>query len=234
MKQSWLKFSNAHFLFFIVTAGLAAVALPLSNLMTARHLMPVTLHAGRRFAEISAVLQTSCMDCHTPNLTHYPIYYHLPVAGEIIARDIRAGQTVFVITAEQLAGKVPLAAPQLVRMQHVFEDGSMPPLSYKLMHWNTFIGTKDRTKILAWIKEHNPDFGVKPVPVDNPFHPDVKRLLSGRFSSMTNGCPVTIPYRVHPATTLPGAGRINPECQPESADKKDLSTHRLLIMPRST
>src|SRR5579875_230194 len=156
----------------VVALAVLGLALPVSNLVTPREKLEVK-SADPRYREVSLLLQGSCADCHTPNLTRYPIYFELPIARDIIGKDIKEAR-------QELIGEEPLDAVQLGRLKEVIEDGTMPPLRYKLMHWNAGFSQKDRQTLLSWIASQSTTYGIKPVPETNPFSPDKRKVALGK------------------------------------------------------
>ena len=47
-------------------------------------------------------------------------------------------------------GRVTLHA--LEELTEVLEEGSMPPFSYKLLHWDAGLGSGDREALETWIR----------------------------------------------------------------------------------
>ena len=120
------------------------------------------------------------MDCHTPGLTVYPLYFKLPIANQIIRQDMESAQADFQMTRNQLSGKEPFSTLQMAKMEKVLDEGSMPPARYTFMHWDAIIPRSIKKQLLSWLKLHNPSSGIAAIPVDNPFAPDKQMVELGK------------------------------------------------------
>lgn len=161
--------------------GLAAgLALPISNYFLVREKIEVKSD-DPRFAEVSKIMQTSCVDCHTQGMTTYPLYFSLPVAKEIIQKDIKQAQSAFLLSRAQLSGAEKIGSINLAKIATVIGDGSMPPAKYTLLHWNAVLSAEQKQTVLAYIQERQDDSGVAlaAIPEQNPFHPDAKKAALG-------------------------------------------------------
>jgi cytochrome c peroxidase len=138
----------------VVVILLAVISLPLSNLLglSGRN-EPITVKGGvPEYAEVSAILQEKCVDCHSPEMTRRPLYAGLPIARGMIEADIREAERRWGVSHSQYAGAEEFALLDLARLEGVIHDGSMPPGSYKLMHWTAGLGAGEKDAILAWIR----------------------------------------------------------------------------------
>jgi cytochrome c peroxidase len=133
---------------------LVVVFLPLSNLLglSGRN-EPITVAGGApEYAEVSAIFQAKCVDCHSPEMTRRPLYASLPIARGMIEEDIQEAERRWGVSGSQYAGREPFALLDLARLESVIRDGSMPPASYKLMHWTAGLGAAEKERVLAWIR----------------------------------------------------------------------------------
>jgi cytochrome c peroxidase len=133
---------------------LAVVLLPLSNLLglSGRN-DPITVTGGApEYAEVSAIFQANCVDCHSPEMTRRPLYASLPIARGMIEEDIRKAERRWAISGSQYAGTAAFTPLDLARLESVVRDGSMPPGNYKLMHWTAGLGAGESETVLAWIR----------------------------------------------------------------------------------
>ena len=161
-----------------VVVLIVALALPISNLLIGRKYLPVAA-GDEQFQQVSMTLQKSCADCHVPDGVQRPIYFSFPIASSVIAADMKAAMTYFVMTPEQLEGKEPFNAAQVAKLQKVVADGSMPPGPYLAMHWNAGLGDEQTQQLTAYIDSVPGGYGPQPIPVENPFHPDPAKVALG-------------------------------------------------------
>ena len=95
-----------------------------------------------------------CMDCHSsePNL---PFYANLPVAKNLIRKDIDGGYAVFDIAPLKAALENGTAPDEvdLAKTEDVIRDGSMPLAKYYLIHWGSSVTSAKRTAVLSGVKD---------------------------------------------------------------------------------
>ncbi|CAN5178061.1 hypothetical protein BH11CYA1_BH11CYA1_15750 [soil metagenome] len=129
------------------------LSFPLSNFFIVRVKVP-DQSGNAAFAPVSKILQSSCVDCHSANkeLVAYPFYAKFPIAKDTIARDILEGQKDFVLSKAQLQGTELISNIDLAKITTVVEEGSMPPIRYKALHWDASLNRDQRQAILNYIQ----------------------------------------------------------------------------------
>jgi len=158
---------------------LLGLTLPISNFFLPRD--QIKVEGGTpEFARASAVLQKKCADCHSPDMTSYPIYFNLPIANQLIREDIEEAQEHVTFSRAELSGKEKFSAVAQTKIYSVVDAGEMPPAKYTLMHWDAGITQSDKDVILAWIKSEGKSVGVEAIPDQNPFDPDIRKAALGR------------------------------------------------------
>jgi cytochrome c len=99
------------------------------------------LHGANMSAEAKAVLVTKCADCHSSE-TRWPVYARIAPGSWLIERDIvEARKTMDLSRWEQM----PEEKRQVLTAK-IFEEaknGDMPPLQYRLLHWNAMLSSAD-------------------------------------------------------------------------------------------
>lgn len=143
---------------FIVLAGVFVFGLsfPISNFFIVRVKLP-DQSGNAAFAPVSKILQSSCVDCHSasPELVAYPFYAKFPIAKDTIARDMLEGQKDFVLSKAQISGTELISNIDLAKISTVVEEGSMPPIRYKALHWDASLNREQRKAILDYIQSRN-------------------------------------------------------------------------------
>ncbi|MBB2174142.1 cytochrome-c peroxidase [Gluconacetobacter asukensis] len=113
-----------------------------------------SLHDPVSMKAFAAFQEARCDYCHVAG-TNLPFYFKLPLANQIMARDLTQGQRHFqfqpIIAAFQ-AGKPP-SVEQLSRIEEVIAQNRMPPWAYLTLHWHAYLGARQRQDILAWIQD---------------------------------------------------------------------------------
>lgn len=101
---------------------------------------------------MSAILQNKCADCHSPGLACLPIYAQIPPANLLIEKDMKEAQQNMLFTKERLTGNQPFSKLDLAKIDTVIEGNQMPPIQYKIMHWDTGITKAEKDLILKWLQ----------------------------------------------------------------------------------
>lgn len=137
----------------VVVVLLGLLALPLSNLMLDRT-PDAELLARIHDPDLKAampVLMTSCTDCHTQR-TSKPIYMKIPPASGLIADHIAEAHEHFDMERELFPEEGPVTQSAVAKVAQSLEDGTMPPTSYALMHWDAGPNDTDRATLDTWIR----------------------------------------------------------------------------------
>ncbi len=96
-----------------------------------------------------------CVACHShsPNL---PFYANWPMIGDVVKEDAALAIREFdvkevfkSIKNNQLINEVTLN-----KLEHSFQNETMPPLKYYAIHWGTVINNREKEIMLDWIKQY--------------------------------------------------------------------------------
>jgi cytochrome c len=103
---------------------------------------PGTLLQGANMpAEAKAVLVTKCADCHSSE-TRWPLYARIAPGSWLIERDIVEARKKMDLSRWE---QIPEEKRQVLTAK-IFEEaksGDMPPLQYRLLHWNAKLSTPE-------------------------------------------------------------------------------------------
>ncbi len=104
--------------------------------------------------EATKILMQKCKDCHTAN-TEYPFYSQFPLVKDLINADIRKGRAYFNMDNEIFLKRfdTDISTSSLNRLKTVLEEGSMPPMQYKMIHWDSNFSKTDKDIVLKWIAD---------------------------------------------------------------------------------
>lgn len=173
---------------------------------------PIAVVQGgsRSFAKVSDIFQHKCVDCHSPGMMRVPIYAALPIAKQLMQRDIDAASARLTLSKALYSGEDSFTPLMLARIEGVVQKNSMPPALYLLMHWTGSLSAEERQAILSWIAEERaksplsqdsagPFKGepVQPLPLKRDLDPEkvglgeilfYDRLLSGDNSLSCASC----------------------------------------------
>jgi len=132
------------------------LAFPISNLIGLNgENKPIAIKStatSSNFSEVSMILQNKCVDCHTPGMTRKPIYAELPIAKQLMARDISAASERLILDKKIYSGEQLFSPLMLARLEQVIINNKMPPALYLSMHWTGSLKISEKETILKWIK----------------------------------------------------------------------------------
>ena len=140
----------------LILLGAVVVFLPLSNLLgLSGKNEPISVVSGStpNFSKVSEVFQNKCVDCHSPGMTRMPIYANLPIAKQLMEKDISNASARLILSKSLYSGEEKFTALDLARLEGVLLNNSMPPHLYLSMHWTAKLTADEKQTILAWISE---------------------------------------------------------------------------------
>ncbi len=132
------------------------LSFPISNLIGLQgNNEPITPVPGRseQFAKASQIVQNQCVDCHAPGMLRKPFYADLPIAKQLMEKDIEQASARLVLTRPLLSGEQAFTPLMLARLEHVLLNDTMPPKLYLSMHWADILTADDKQNLLDWIAE---------------------------------------------------------------------------------
>jgi hypothetical protein len=103
------------------------------------------------FAVLQPVFKKGCFDCHTTK-TEFPWYYKLPVVKGMIDSDIAEAKKHMDMSDGFPFGGHGKPADDLVAIRVEVVEGKMPPMSYRLMHWNAKPSDSERDSVVTWVE----------------------------------------------------------------------------------
>lgn len=107
------------------------------------------LIAGGELPEnISAVLRTSCYDCHS-NQTSYPWYSKVAPASWLLAKDIRNGRDDLNFSDWGSLGK-RRQIRNLRKIKEEVSSGAMPLKNYLIIHRKAKLSAEQKSALLKW------------------------------------------------------------------------------------
>ena len=95
-----------------------------------------------------------CLSCHSAD-PKVPFYAKVPVAGDIIMKDIDSGYRAFDMEKfmEDLKAGNEVNVVDLAKIEKVVMDGRMPMPKYYLVHWGSSLTPEKQAVVLDWVKE---------------------------------------------------------------------------------
>jgi cytochrome c len=111
---------------------------------------PPLLNHGRVPDAVRAVLAEKCADCHS-NQPRAPFYGRLAPASWLMERDIvkaRGAMNLSVWDSYSAAQQQIFAA----KMEQQMKSRQMPPMQYRMIHWNARIVDADLKTLAQWVR----------------------------------------------------------------------------------
>jgi hypothetical protein len=110
---------------------------------------------NEKMVSLEPVFKRACYDCHS-NQTVYPWYYKLPIIKGIIDEDIIEAKKHLDMTSGFPFKGHGKPVDDLLAIRNVILNKDMPPLRYRLLHWDAKPTDVESDSIINWI-----DFGLK-------------------------------------------------------------------------
>jgi len=101
-------------------------------------------------ADAKSVLIAKCADCHS-NETRWPVYARVAPGSWLIERDIIEARKQMNLS---LWDELPTDAQDVLigKIIHEAKSGDMPPVQYRLLHWNAKLTTTDIATLTTMMK----------------------------------------------------------------------------------
>ncbi|MBD65082.1 MAG: hypothetical protein CME62_07740 [Halobacteriovoraceae bacterium] len=100
---------------------------------------------------VKPIFQKACYNCHSQNVD-YPWYYPIPGVQDLIDSDIEEAKKHLIFTGSYPFRGHGNPKSDLKAIKKVIQDGSMPPLRYQVMHWESFLNSEEKEKVYSWIE----------------------------------------------------------------------------------
>ncbi len=96
--------------------------------------------------------EAGCVMCHSKNAKP-PFYANFPIAGSLVKADMQMGLRSYDITDTVGAIKTgaKVSSTDLAKIEYAVDDGTMPPLRFKIVHWKSNISAAERKAVANWI-----------------------------------------------------------------------------------
>ena len=96
--------------------------------------------------------EAGCVMCHSKNAKP-PFYANFPIAGSLVKADMQMGLRSYDITDTVGAIKTgaKVSSTDLAKIEYAVDDGAMPPLRFKIVHWKSNISAAERKAVANWI-----------------------------------------------------------------------------------
>ena len=139
---------------------IAALLILVGGFITYRAMLTVPSKELAPEARVLAILEEGgCISCHSAN-PKVPFYAHIPVAGDMVMKDIEDGYRAFDIEgamAKLKEGGV-LNPVDVAKIEKVALAGRMPMAKYYLVHWGSQMTDAKRDIIVEWARKYREEY----------------------------------------------------------------------------
>jgi hypothetical protein len=97
---------------------------------------------------VSAILKTSCYDCHS-NQTYYPWYSHVAPVSWLVANDVKEGRAKLNFSDWELNNK-RRKIRQLEDIKDQIQQGEMPMSIYTVIHKKAKLTESQKQLLVKW------------------------------------------------------------------------------------
>ncbi|HEX4924829.1 MAG TPA: heme-binding domain-containing protein [Bdellovibrionales bacterium] len=108
--------------------------------------------AERYRLTVQPIFERACFDCHSGR-TKFPWYYSIPGVRGLIDADIKEARVHLDLEAGFPFEGHGSPSEDLDAIAAAIEDGTMPPLRYKLLHPEARLSDAEREAVLKWAQE---------------------------------------------------------------------------------
>ena len=133
--------------------------------------------ASAEAARVRDILnRNACYYCHSTQAV-LPSYASLPGIRQLSRFDIDTGQRYFRLDAllNALRDGTPPAQADLAKIERVMTNDAMPPMRFRMVHWQAGLSSRDQQTLLTWIAHERKRWyvtpGVAPAFENDPVQP---------------------------------------------------------------
>jgi hypothetical protein len=110
----------------------------------------VEITADYQFA-VAPLIQRACADCHSGD-TQYPWYSMMPGISLWIRNDIEEARRHIEFSNGYPFQSHATPLEDLIAVEKVVRDGTMPPLRYRIMHSKARLNEQEKKRIIDWAR----------------------------------------------------------------------------------
>lgn len=103
--------------------------------------------------QVKKIFSIKCLACHGNDESYLPWYYALPVAKQLIDHDREEAKVHMDMSNDFPFGGHGIPQEDLAAIEQTIKKGDMPPLRYKLLHWNSGLTPEEIKIIRSWLDE---------------------------------------------------------------------------------
>lgn len=101
---------------------------------------------------VKPIFKKSCFNCHS-NQTQYPWYHQIPGINQLINQDIAKARKHLDFSKGYPFISHESPRQDLISIKRSIVDTDMPPIEYRVMHWDDALSETEKTAIIEWVNE---------------------------------------------------------------------------------
>jgi len=198
---------NKRILPMVLVLGLLGLSMPVANLFLFKGTPFKNFNSGHPEADrVRASLEKKCLSCHATDGVA-PYYAALPVAKQLIRRDMETGTRMFDLSAmmNPPAGQL-VSEAALAKLEYVLNEGGMPPPQFLVAHWDCLLSASEKESLKTFINETRGRAYATGTAAEE-FKNDVLQPLPDTVRVI--GAKVALGKQLYNDTRLSGDGRIS-------------------------
>lgn len=107
---------------------------------------------NEKYQTVRHIFKYSCFDCHSDS-TKNPWYHFIPGIKGMMDDDVKDAKKHLDLSNDFPFGGHGTQLENLNEIKKQIEDGEMPLVSYRMMHWGRLIENERRDSVFQWIDE---------------------------------------------------------------------------------
>jgi hypothetical protein len=100
--------------------------------------------------QVEAILNRSCADCHS-NRTVWPWYAHIAPFSWLVVDDVNRGRQHVNFSDWEAQASPKQASYHLGLICKETQDGTMPPITYRIVHKKSQLSSEDVKTVCSWV-----------------------------------------------------------------------------------
>ena len=101
---------------------------------------------------VKGIFSGKCLSCHGVN-DSLPWYYNIPGPRQLMDQDMKEAKTHMDMSNDFPFGGHGSPEDDLTALSKTIDNGDMPPLKYRLLHWGSSLTEKEIKVIGYWIED---------------------------------------------------------------------------------
>ena len=102
-------------------------------------------------ADIKPIFEAKCFACHASKPKDLPWYYSVPGVKQLMDYDMNTAKKHMDFKKDFPFLSHGTPTLDLKSLKEVIAEGEMPPLRYRVIHWDSGLTDKESKKVIQWV-----------------------------------------------------------------------------------